>query len=121
MILTLSAAWHGHTDESRELARDISAALAACDLSEKAAAITMGIHPTDFSRQLAGRDPLSIWRLSALPADFWLALVGKRAARIGGALLTPEQLTLLRGAAVMGPSRMKKMVLPNEQDERRRA
>lgn len=120
MWIPSGAAWEGHTDASRELAQDISSALMACGLTEKAAAIEMGIHPTDLSRQLAGRDPLNLWRLTSLSAEFWLVFLHKRAARIGGALVTPEQLALIKGAAAIGP-RMLSTVLSVDQKERKRA
>lgn len=103
MIPGLFAAWCGHTDESRILAADVTTAIdAAYDKRETAAAL-MGLHPADLSRQLAGRDPLNLWRLTSLSSGFWTALLAARARRLGGELLSSEQLALLKGAAAMGP------------------
>ena len=97
------APWEGHTDASRELAQDIAHALTVCGLSQKAAALEMGIHPADLNHQLEGRDPLNLWRLTALPGEFWLAFLSRRVARLGGEVLTADQLNLVKGAAALGP------------------
>jgi hypothetical protein len=123
IIFPVFAAWVGHTDESRALANDIIGALIACGISEKAAALTMGVHPTDLSKQLAGRDPLNVWRLTALPKAFWFALLTRIAVRIGGYYLTPDLFALFKSAAAMGP-RMLATVLHHHSDteeSRRRA
>lgn len=112
------AAWAGHTDISREWSQDIVLALAFCGIKHESAAATMEIHPADFSRQLSGRDPLNLWRLASLPASFWMALFALRVARIGGLVLTPEQLTVFRGAASIGPKRMARMLLPHSSDRK---
>jgi hypothetical protein len=77
----------------------------------------MGLHPADLSRQLAGRDPLNLWRLTALPAEFWLAFLAARTRRLGGEVLTADQLTLLKGAAAIGP-RMLMAVIPTTKERR---
>jgi hypothetical protein len=117
-MFALLAPWTQHTDASRLLASDVCAALAACGLSQKAAALEMGLHPSDFNRQLAGLDPLNLWRLTALPSSFWMALCHRQAERIGAALLEPEQIALLRGAAAMGSRRMLKMLGRPSQERR---
>lgn len=110
--------WAGHTDASRELAEDMTAALADCGLSQKTAALEMGVHPSDLNRQMAGRDPLNLWRLTSLPGAFWVAFLARRSQRIGAALITPDQLQLLKGAAAMGPKRMAKMLVPARAERR---
>lgn len=112
MIFSFTAAWSGHTDASRALAADITAALDAAFTKREHAADAMGLHPADLSRQLSGRDPLNLWRLADLPLAFWLALLRARCRRIGAELLTPDQVALLKGAAAMG-SRMLGAVLPS--------
>ena len=116
MILSFIAAWQGHTDASRELALDIAVAI-DLHLERKAAAALMGLHPADLSRQLAGRDPLNLWRLTSLPADFWLAFLAARTRRLGGEVLTADQLALLKGAAAIGP-RMLHAVIPTTKERR---
>ena len=114
-MFAVAGAWAGHTDASRELAQDITAAIDA-HMKREAAASMMGIHPADLSRQLSGRDPLNLWRLTALPSEVWLAFLAARTRRLGGEVLTADQLTLLKGAATLGP-RMVRAILP----ERKRA
>ena len=115
MIIALLAPWAGHTDASREVALDISAAIDA-HMKRDAAASLMGLHPADLSRQLSGRDPLNLWRLTSLPSGVWLDFMAARTKRLGGEVLTADQIALLKGAAALGP-RMLQAVLP----ERRRA
>jgi hypothetical protein len=119
VIFSFTAAWHGHTEESRLLALDIALALDATYDKRETAAADMGLHPADLSRQLAGRDPLNMWRLTSLTPDFWIALLAARSRRLGAALITPEQLQLLKGAAVMGPRKMARMLLSTAHNERR--
>jgi hypothetical protein len=115
-MVAFLAPWTEHTDISREWAQDIATALAACGLSQKAAALEMGIHYTDLSRQLAGVDPLNLWRLTSLPGEFWIALLAARAKRMGADLITAEQIALIKGAAAMGP-RMLAAVLTQSRKE----
>ena len=112
MIFSFTAAWAGHTDDSRELALDIARALDVAFDKREAAAAAMGLHPADLSRQLSGRDPLNAWRLAGLGVRFWLAFLAARAARIGADVITADQLALLRGAAALGP-RMLHAVIPS--------
>lgn len=106
----VGAAWTGHTDASRDLALDVTVAIDAIFNKREGAADAMGLHPADLSRQLAGRDPLNFWRLASLGWPFWIAFCGARMARIGGVVLTSDQLVLVRGFAAM-PKRMARMVL----------
>jgi len=101
-----AVAWMGHTPASREMADDIIAAFRVAQLSHKAAAIAMGLDEGDLSRQLAGKDPLSVYRLGFLPVEFHTAWLQLRAERIGGALLTADQLSIIKGASVLGLKRM---------------
>lgn len=107
------AAWTGHTDESRQLAEDVTRAIDAVFDKREAAAVVMGLHPADLSRQLAGRDPLNAWRLAHLPASFWLAFLCARARRFGAEVLLPDMAALIRGAAALGP-RMLSSLLKKE-------
>lgn len=120
MIFSFTAAWQAHTDESRLLALDIASAIDATYDKREVAATDMGLHPADLSRQLAGRDPLNMWRLTSLTPDFWLVLLTKRSNRLGAELITPRQMDLLRAAAAIGSKHMAK-ILPARQEERRRA
>lgn len=112
IALPVSAAWIGHTDASRDLAQDVTTALDTAFPKRELAAEAMGLHPADLSRQLAGRDPLNLWRVASLGWTFWLAFCAARVARVGGVVLTSEQISFVRGAAVLGVKRMARMVLP---------
>lgn len=120
MIACLGSAWIQHTDASREMAQDIVRAWEIAGYSQKTAALEMGLTEPQLSRQMAGTDQVSLWRLAALSPAFMLALLGLRASRLGAALLTGEQVALLRGAAQIGPKRMAVMV-GESSEERRRA
>jgi hypothetical protein len=64
-----------HEDESPlgqlDLASAISIALDRAGISHKAAALTMGIDPAQWSRQLHGDGHISFQRLQKLSAEFW--------------------------------------------------
>ena len=115
-----AAAWCGHTQESREWAEDIQSAFDAMQprLKIESAALTMGLDREDLSKQLSGVKPLNLWRLTALPLEFHVLLFKARAARIGGAFLTADDIALIKGFVGMG-SRAAKMMLPEEQERRR--
>lgn len=115
-MISVIAAWVGHTDASRELAQDVTTAVDAAYDKREHAAMVMGLHPADLSRQFAGRDPLNFWRLASLGWPFWIAFCVARMARIGGLVLTSEQLTLIKGFAAL-PKRMLRMAF--NQTERR--
>lgn len=109
MIGGLLAAWAGHTPASRQDADDIICALGDCGIAQKAAAIDMGIAPEKFSRQLAGLEPLNAWRLGYLPVEFHIALLRRRAARVGAVVLTAEERAFILSAAQIGIKRMSKV------------
>jgi hypothetical protein len=113
-------AWTGHNEFSRALAEDVTIALDATYPKREAAAADMDLHPADLSRQLSGRDPLNLWRLAALGWPFWIAFCVARMARVGGVVLTADQLTFIKGFAAL-PKRMARMVLASRQTERRSA
>lgn len=54
-----------------DLASAISIALDRAGISHKAAALTMGIDPAQWSRQLHGDGHISFQRLQKLSAEFW--------------------------------------------------
>lgn len=119
-MIPFVSAWVGHTDASREYAEDFPLALADIGLSQKAAAIVMGLTDQQLSRQLRGTEPLSAYRVCLLPAAFHLAFFKRRCARLGADVLTPEQVQYLRGAASLGVRKMAKM-LPDVGRNRRSA
>jgi hypothetical protein len=119
-MIPYAAAWTGHTEESRELAQLVTAAIDTAFLKRESAAALMGLHPADLSRQLSGRDPLNLWRLSSLGPVFWTALCVGLMARMGGVVLTADQLTFIKGFAQM-PRKMARMVLAKVSQERRSA
>lgn len=109
-MIGVVSAWSQHTDDSRALAQDIASALDTAFGKRDAAAAAMGIHPTHLSHQLAGRDPLNVWRLAGLGGAFWIAFLGARAKRIGADLVSAETLALIRGAASLGPRMVSSML-----------
>ena len=110
-LLILAAAWTGHTDESRAYALDIIGALLDIGMSHKEASIDMGLSSEQqLSRQLAGTEPLNAFRLSLLPGRFQVALLRRQAFRHGAAILAPEELALIRGAAALGPARIEAII-----------
>jgi hypothetical protein len=106
MSFLFCAAWVGHTDQSREMAQDIVRAFELAGLKHETAAGLMGVTPPMLARQLAGIEPLNAYRLCFLPVEFHGALLRLRAERIGGALITAEQLAIIKGALLLGPKRI---------------
>src|SRR5690349_14940187 len=72
---TGSISINSHADEAPlgqlDLASAISIALDRAGISHKAAALTMGIDPAQWSRQLHGDGHISFQRLQKLSAEFW--------------------------------------------------
>jgi hypothetical protein len=79
----LGIGWTAHTPDSKGFADDVRLALVDCGLSDKAAAIAMGISEPQLSRQFAGLEMLSAWRMASLPPAFHVALAKRRLARFG--------------------------------------
>jgi hypothetical protein len=110
-LLILAAAWLGHTDESRAYALDIIGAFQDIGMSHKEASIDMGLSSEQqLSRQLAGTEPLNAYRLGYLPSRFKVALLRRQAVRLGAAVLAPEDLALIRGAAALGAERLADLI-----------
>ncbi len=61
----------------------VGRALGRAGLSQKAAAIDLGITPQALSKQLAGAEHLSFWRMFNLPPEFWRELVALIGRAIG--------------------------------------
>jgi hypothetical protein len=115
------AAWCGHTPESSEFAEDVQFAFTDIGMKQVTAASMMRLPgPEELSRQLAGKLPLNLWRLGYLPVEFHVALMKRRAKRIGGAFLTADDIALVKGFAGIGP-RQARMVLDEDVQERKRA
>ena len=107
----IGAAWIGHTDESRAYAQDFCAALADIGLSKKEAYLMMRLsNEQQLSHQLAGTEPLNAFRLSYLPSAFRLAFLRRQADRLGAAVVAPEDLALIRGAAALGVDRVNQLI-----------
>lgn len=120
MLFGPLVAWCGHTDESREMAEDVTKALDAIGMRYEDAADLMGLRLTQLSRQLAGREPLNYYRLGKLPVSFHMQWLRFRSKRIGGAFIEPELVEFLRGAARAG-RRMAKAGVTLLDNERRSA
>lgn len=85
VALAVGAAWLGHTPESQAMADDFRGALRDAGISQKSAAITMGLGEGDLANQLNGREQLSAWRMARLGPVFDAALAKRRLTRSGGA------------------------------------
>lgn len=109
--LGFTAAMRTHDASSFEFAQDVVAALKQVNISQKEAALTMGITESQFASQLAGREHLSLWRLSKLPNTFQVALWSIRLRRVGYDILPPGQLAdLVSGVkALITPERKKQV------------
>ncbi len=97
----ICAAWAGHTDRSRAWAEDIRQAFAEFGIKHEEAARTMGLTPQDLSAQLAGRDPLNLYRLTHIGPEFEDVLLNIRSKRSGAVFVNPHQVKLLQGAAAL--------------------
>lgn len=100
------AAWIGHTDASREMAQDLIRAFQLAGLKHETVASLMGLTPPQLGHQLAGAEPLNLFRLSFLPGAFHLAWLQLHAQRIGAEVLTADQVSYLKAAAIEGPRKM---------------
>jgi hypothetical protein len=121
ILFSMGAAWTGHTPESQADAEDIAASLMECGISKKTAAYMLELtNEQQFSRQLAGTEPLNHYRLNKLPAKFHIAYLRRQAARRGAILVTEEQSSMLRAFAELGIDGISKL-LPGFFQERRSA
>lgn len=59
----------------RETCREI-------DMSQKDAALTMGIDQATWARSLNGDAPLDLWKLVSMPMRFWRPFLGKLASAL---------------------------------------
>lgn len=106
------------------LAACIRDAIRAIGWQEKEFAAAMGISIQQASRQLAAREPLNVFRLADLPAQFHAAYDARRAQLRGAAVLEPQDLSLIRGACALGQKRMSRFLQPvtvHEMDRRQQA
>ena len=111
MFAFFGAAWTSHTDDSRDFAHDIANAIDDIGMSRKEASITMRLtDEAELSKQLAGTKPLNAFRLAYLPSAFHVAFLRRRAARLGAAVIPPEDLALIRGAAVLGVQKIAELI-----------
>jgi hypothetical protein len=123
LLFVVLGAWLGHTDESRADAEDIRTAIKAVGLLEKQAADFMGLTVPQWSKQLAGREPLNHYRLSLLfkaRPDCKLHWLRLQAKRVGGLFVEPELVGYLKTAARAG-RRVAKAGLSFIEEERQRA
>jgi hypothetical protein len=84
------AAWLGHTPESYALAEVVRATLRECGISQKEAAITMGIFESVLANWLNGKEQLSFWRLTLLGPEFMAALSKRMLRRYSPETVTVE-------------------------------
>lgn len=122
MILALVSPSHPDFDWAAKVRRS----LALAELSEKAAALHMGVDPSEFSKQLAGMPGhhLSFPRLLRLPHSFWSYLMPDLAAHFGYRLESQDVLATAVAAMLEACGVVMKLakVLPTDsKNERRRA
>jgi hypothetical protein len=92
MVLFGWAAFYEHDDISREIALDVIEALRQSGISQFAASQYMYgdlKHETQLSRQLAGVQPLNLYRLFRLPPSFQFCFLKLRAKRLGADVIEP--------------------------------
>jgi len=77
------------------LRRRVTLALSKAGISQKQAALIMGLTESRLSEALNGRSPLSVWRLAELPDDFWDAFMSLEAEARDGLLVSAPQLARL--------------------------
>jgi hypothetical protein len=118
MIFPPLAAWAGHTDVSREMAKSLTAALSQHGVKHETAADAMGLGIEDFSKQVNGLKPLNLWRLSYLPCEVYLTYLQLEARRFAAELVTSEDRAFVVGFARAGHRRMAAM-FPQWFDEER--
>jgi hypothetical protein len=111
--------WVGHTPRSLALAHVVRETIAALGWKESYFAALMKIAPSRASRQLAGVEPLNLWRLAELPDAFQVEYDRRRAAMRGAVVLEPPDLSLVRGFCAMDSREMQKMTTPIEAAERK--
>lgn len=109
MILSL---WSGHTDRSRALAQCVAASFDALGWKRDYAAALMGITPAQLSRQLAGIEPMNVFRLANLGDAFDREYDRRRAGLRGAVVLEAPDLSLIRGACALGSRRMVSFTTP---------
>jgi hypothetical protein len=107
VVLPFVAAWCGHTEKSRMQAQAVKVALdAVYPRKWYLAAERMGISENQLSRQVAGTEPLNLWRLADLPDEWHAAYDSARAQLRGAVVIEPDTLSLIRGAVAIGKRRM---------------
>lgn len=112
------AAWIGHTDRSRALAQCINAAIDALNWTQDYVADLMGLDRSDLANQLAGRKPLNLFRLADLPDEFHAEYDKRRAALRGAVVMEAPELAFVRGAVMLGPKRMARIIaLPLSEEQ----
>lgn len=87
----VAAAWCGHTADSAAFAEDFLGALRDIGVSQKEAAITMGINEPALANQLSGREQLSAWRMASLGSAFRVALAKRQLAREDAGIVLESQ------------------------------
>ncbi len=120
MFIAATAAFLCHTDESRLFAQSVVRGLAAKSMKHEEAAALMGLTAQMFSRQLAGREPLNAFRLTSLPADVQIAILGDYLRTLNAEVITPEQVQLLKGAAALGARKMAQMLTFSSNSQQRK-
>lgn len=109
------AAWMGHSPRSQAIAQCVRDSFKALGWKDEYAASLMKLaNAPQLSRQLAGIEPLNLWRLADLPDAFWQEYDRRRVGLRGGVVLEAPDLSLIRGACVLGSKSMARFTTPHE-------
>jgi hypothetical protein len=79
--LALGGAWLGHTPETYAAAEDFRSALRDVGMSQKEAAIEMGIPEPTLANWLSGKEQAGLWRMVLLGPAFEVAYYKRRLTR----------------------------------------
>lgn len=102
------AAWNGHTEASLRMAGVIDRARGRMGWSRKEFAGKLRVSESQLSRQMAGLEGFSLWRLADLGNGFLLAYLHELAATVGAEVIEATELRELvlavKGLAVQHPA-----------------
>lgn len=125
LTVSVAATWVDHSPESSAVRDCVLAAFDELGTSRKAIASDAGIPEDQLSRQLAGREHLSLWRLASVPG-FMVAFAKATLARTGVFIVieSPEVAELIASVkeqtAVLRrhtPSKKSEALLPSSAEE----
>jgi hypothetical protein len=114
MFAGLCVAFNEHDEETRAFASDVSRAIKRAHMTQFEASVWMwgdDKHEAQLSRQLAGKEHLSAYRLCKLPAAFQKEFYRLRAQRIACDVIEPGIIQeLLANLRALVPAKKEKEV-----------